>query len=210
MPLSATALLLADIVYEVEPTSIDTAVVQEPLVADPGGVITMGTLDTDSPMVCQPVTAAELTSIPAQADESIDIVAIEAVMEMGPEAWIAEDGSGDESEQFSDLTLMGGPAPPPGWSFATHPIVVAAPEIVSFQISCQISGIWHFEGEVIYRFPAELDIVFGGAIEHTIKADSSGAFLLSLELPPDASGMVTVRAFTPEGVASNLVYDWII
>jgi hypothetical protein len=210
MPLSATALMLTDIQFDQEPSLIDAAV-QVPLMAGSGDAVAFEALNIDSPMVCHPVTADEWVRLQTGADDSIDVLAMEAVMEMGSEAWSVKDETGDDLEGFTGMTLMGGPAPPPpGSPIEADPIVVEAPVIDWFEISYGISGVWHFEGEVIYSFPAQLDIVFGGAIEHTIKADSSGAFLLSLELPPDTSGMVTVQAFTPEGVPSNLDYDWII
>lgn len=210
MPLSATALMLTDIEPVVE-SSCDEAAVQEPLAADSGDTVELETLDTASPLVCYPVTTDEWASLQTQADEAVDVSAMEAVMEMGPEAWSGEGEAEDDFVEFTGLTEFGDLLPPPVLApIETDPLLVNVPYIEWFNISYGISGFTHFEGHVIYKFPAELNIEFGGAINHTIKADSSGAFLLSLQLSSDVSGMVWVQASTPEGIKSNLEYDLII
>ncbi len=212
MPLSATALMLTGTEAELEPALIDAAIVQEPLAADMGDVVQLGTLGTQTPMVCEPVAAAELTSNQTHDDEPIDVLAVEAVMELESEASNAEEDTHDDFEQYSSFAMLGGPSPPSfGSPIVADPIVVDTPEILWFEISYGMSGIWHFEGEVEYKFPGDLTIVFGGYLEgHSVAVDSGGLFLLSLDLPSDASGMVTAQAFTSEGIESNLAIDWII
>jgi hypothetical protein len=256
VPLSASALLLtADTTEPMEDSGV-IAADQAMIAPDSGNELTVGSLDAEPDMFCEPVTPSTPEGEADPAEQDTDTQSVEAVMQMGPTAWEPLDTAADDSAELLDMespsepTLSDsdeptsvdvitedastddqalaaptagapGPSAPgpsaPGPStpgpldpIIADPITVDTPRIVDFFGTAQYYNIWNFEGVVEYANPQTLTIVFGGLLEgKTTHVRDDGIFQFTWEFPYGTSGLVTVKAVTPDGIESNLA-SWLI
>lgn len=86
---------------------------------------------------------------------------------------------------------------------------VSEPYILTFDAWDGGYEVWVLEGTVDYEDPALLTVVFDGVITGSTGVDSDGTFSYSTTVPQGTSGTVTAQAYDPDGISSNVVYDWI-
>lgn len=101
----------------------------------------------------------------------------------------------------------GPPGPPSGGVSAEQ----SAPVITAFTATAGSYGTWYFEGTVEHEAPWTLYVDFGGllaGIRTNVQVD--GSFSYSKAFPSGTNGMVTAQAFDPDGIGSNVAYDWVI
>jgi len=80
----------------------------------------------------------------------------------------------------------------------------APPVIVEFTATPELNDIWVFEGQVTYRWPSTLTIVFGGLLDgYSTSVNLDGSFSFSTSLPSGSNGFVSAKAVAP-GVESNV------
>jgi len=87
----------------------------------------------------------------------------------------------------------------------------SAPVITAFTATAGSYGTWYFEGTVEHEAPWTLYVDFGGllaGIRTNVQVD--GRFSYAKDFPAGTNGMVTAQAFDPDGIGSNVAYDWVI
>lgn len=99
------------------------------------------------------------------------------------------------------------PPPPPGGGVSEEQ---SAPVITAFTATAGSYGTWYFEGTVEHEAPWTLHVDFGGLFTASIGVQVDGSFSYSKAFPSGTNGMVTAQAFDPDGIGSNVAYDWVI
>jgi hypothetical protein len=88
--------------------------------------------------------------------------------------------------------------------------VSSSPVITSFRATMGVSNILFLEGEVHYRDPSSLVVIFGGLPNWCgTNPRPDGTFSYTLFVPSGFHNIISAQAFSPMEEVSNVVYDWV-